>query len=101
MIINLHPAWLSVAALVAGVLGLFAFRRMGHLTRTSMLTVTRIGIVLIAPALFLFGLMYVYFALHPETTTQVYAPYVSLPLLYLLISIAAWFVVTLRLGREL
>jgi hypothetical protein len=100
MIIYLHPACLSVAALVAGVLGLLAFQKMGRLTRTSMLTVTRIGIVLVGPALFLFGSIYLYFITHPEINPQVYAYYLRWLLLYLLTSISLWFI-TVLFGREL
>jgi hypothetical protein len=101
MNIPLPPIYLSIAALTAGVLGLAAFSKLGRLTRTSILTVTRIGVVFVGPAIFLFGLIYLYFVTHPEITPQIYAPYIRWPLLYLLCSINAWFIVTLTFGREL
>ena len=100
MIVHLHPAVLSVVALIAGVLGLLAFQKMGHLTRASMLTVTRIGIVLVGPALFLFGSSCLYFITHPEINSQQVAYYLRWPLLYLLTSINLWFIAVL-FGREL
>lgn len=101
MIIHLPPVVLSFVALFSGILGLFAFQKIGHLTRASMLTVTRIGLTLLVPALFLFGAIYLYFITHPEISPQVYAPYVRWPLLYLLTSISLWFVAVLKFGRKL
>jgi len=98
---HLPPISLSIAAISAGVFALIAFIRIGKLTRTSMLTVTRIGMILVGPAAMMFGMVYLYFALHPELTPQDYAPFLRWPLLYLLCSINAWLIVTLTFGREL
>lgn len=95
----LIPAtYLSILAVVAGILCIFSLRKLPKLVRSSMLQMYKLGLVLLAPALLSFGVLYFYFQSSPATVTQVYVRWL---LVYLFAVINIWQVILLKWGKTL
>lgn len=89
---------LSLLAVIAGILCVFSLRKLSKLVRSSLLQMYKLGLVLLAPALISFGVLYFYFQHDPAATIQVYVRWL---LVYLFSVINIWQVILLKWGKAL
>ena len=91
---------LAVLAIVGSVLCVLGIRKLPFLARSSMLEMFRNGLVAIAPALLLFGILYYRFTVS-ETDIQARQNLIRILLVYLFGSIDIWLIVILMRGKTL
>jgi len=94
------PVYISALAVLCQVLCLFSFRKIERMTRSSLVEMFRLGIVLIGSSMFLIGVLYFYYStgeieIHLRSATLRWA------LSYLLVSINVWQIILLRFGKNL
>lgn len=68
--------------------------------RSSVITMFRIGMVVIGPALMVFGVLYAYFTFHP-IPIDVRQQLVRVLLFYLFFALDTWLIALLKWGRNL
>ena len=95
----LIPAlYLSILAIIAGILCVFSLKKLPKLVRSSMLQMYKLGLALLSPALISFGVLYFYFQRSDALTIQIYVRWL---LAYLFMVINIWQVILLKWGKTL
>ena len=94
------PVYISALAFLGMVLCVFSFRKAPKMTRSSLLGMFRIGIILISCPLFAVGVLYLYYYA-VEIEGNLRSVFLRYALSYLLISIDVWQAILLRFGKNL
>lgn len=99
--ILISPGLIAWLAALGGIISIFTFIKVPKMMRSSLVSMFQIGIVFLAFASITFGIIYGWFAFHPEITANERQHSVRWLLLYLFTAYNLWQIVILKFGRTL
>jgi hypothetical protein len=100
MLYTIPPVLISILAFFGMILCLFSFRKISTMTRTSIVEMFKLGLVLLCSSLFLIGALYFYYSTG-EIEVNTRSAFLRWALSYLLISINIWQIILLKFGKNL
>jgi hypothetical protein len=99
--ILIPPHLIASLAIFGGILSTHAFIKVPKMTRSSLVAMFQVGILILASASITFGVIYGWFSFHPEITSESRQYSVRWLLLYMFVAYDLWQFLILKFGRTL